>query len=121
MEEDKSNPHIIIDNGGGYIKAGFSGEEKPITVFPTMIGYPKNQIDNKGDENNYYIGKNAEEKREELKLSYPIEYGIIQNWDGMEKIWSHTFSNELCVAPEEHNVMLTEVPQNPKENREKMT
>lgn len=119
MSEGK--PHIILDNGSGYTKAGFAGQDCPIAVFPCVIGRPKNKGIMVGSETkDYYIGSQADERRGILILSYPIEHGIVTDWDDMEKIWEHTFTNELRVKHDEHNVMLTEAPLNPKVNREKM-
>ena len=113
-------PHIIIDNGSGYIKAGFTGEEEPRAVFPTMIGYPKNTSKKAYCGGAYYIGTAAEDKIEELEIVYPFENGVIKYWDDMEKIWSHIFTNELEVDPKENNVLITEVPSNQKEYKEKI-
>ena len=118
---EKFNPHIIIDNGSSYIKAGLSSDEGPRSVFPTCVGYPKyNSGKEGGDKKEFFVGADAEAKRGVLKLNYPIEKGFVENWDDMEKIWDHIFTYELRVAPEEHNIMITETPNNYKENREKI-
>merc|ERR1719163_901580 len=114
---------VVLDNGSGMMKAGFAGEEAPQCVFPAAVGRVKgnlNQMQGVAGKTEY-IGDEAMAKKGILDITYPIAHGIVESWEDMEKVWHHTFYNELRVTPNEmQGVLLTEAPRCPKANREKM-
>ena len=78
---------LILDNGSGMCKAGFAGDDAPRAVFPSIVGHPSRvALQGRPLSNCPYIGDDAKQARGFLKLNYPIERGIITNWEDMEKV-----------------------------------
>jgi len=116
-----ANQPVVIDNGSGAIKAGFAGDQVPKYHFANYIGRPKHVRVMAGAlEGEMFIGPKAEEHRGLLSIRYPMEHGIVRDWNDMERIWQYIYSkDQLQTFSEEHPVLLTEAPLNPRRNREK--
>uniref|UniRef100_A0A8D0MW47 Actin related protein 1A n=1 Tax=Sus scrofa TaxID=9823 RepID=A0A8D0MW47_PIG len=107
--------------GSGVIKAGFAGDQIPKYCFPNYVGRPKHVRVMAGAlEGDIFIGPKAEEHRGLLSIRYPMEHGIVKDWNDMERIWQYVYSkDQLQTFSEEHPVLLTEAPLNPRKNRER--
>ncbi|KAI9823141.1 MAG: Actin-like protein [Thelocarpon impressellum] len=119
MADSLHNAPIVIDNGSGTIRAGFAGEDLPKCYFPSFVGRPKHLRVLAGAlEGDVFIGQRAQELRGLLKIRYPLEHGVVTDWDDMERIWQYVYTDELKTLSEEHPVLLTEPPLNPRSNRD---
>merc|ERR1711907_291767 len=124
--DDEAPPAVVLDAGAVTTKAGTAGEEAPKLMSPSCVAYPPEMahLQIKPGESwkgQTWVGTEAERKKDAL-LKWPVEGGIIKDWDAMEKIWTTAFA-ELMVTPTEEygGVLLSDAPTNPKDGRERMT
>lgn len=123
--DDQGRHVIVCDNGTGLVKVGYAKTESPNFIFPSIVGRPqlkKKKIKNQLVElKDVMCGFEAEQAREFLDISYPMEKGQIQNWEDMEHLWEYTFGPSVMnIDPSNSKIFLTEPPGNHANDRKKM-
>uniref|UniRef100_H9FMJ2 Actin-related protein 2 n=2 Tax=Boreoeutheria TaxID=1437010 RepID=H9FMJ2_MACMU len=120
---------VVCDNGTGFVKCGYAGSNFPEHIFPALVGRPiirsTTKVGNIEIKNNkkmdLMVGDEASELRSMLEVNYPMENGIVRNWDDMKHLWDYTFGPEkLNIDTRNCKILLTEPPMNPTKNREKI-
>jgi len=115
---------IVCDNGTGFVKCGFSGSNFPAAIFPSMVGRPimrfEETVINNIQIKDIMVGDEAQKLRNMLQITYPLENGIVRNWEDIQYVWDYTFFEKLKINPKDSKILLTEAPMNPKKNREQM-
>ena len=106
-------PVVVVDMGSGFCKAGFTFQQRPSVVFPTVVAQTNPSLVGA-------VGDEALAARKTHRLRRPIEHGVVTHWEDAERVWNHLFYDRLRVQPEERAVLITEPPLNPKANRERL-
>lgn len=115
---------VVCDNGTGFVKCGNAGSNFPSHIFPSLVGRPiirsavkVNDVEIK----DIMIGDEASKLRSMLEVNYPMENGIVRNWEDMLLLYEYTFGPEkMNLDTRNSKILLTEPPMNPSKNREKM-
>jgi len=114
---------VVCDNGTGFVKTGYAGDNFPAHIFPSMIGRPLMRYEEEFKDvelKDIMIGDECAKHRAMLETSYPVENGIVKDWEGMKHLWDYTFFERMKIEPKDHKILLTEPPMNPKRNQELM-
>ncbi|KAL0478728.1 actin-related protein 2 [Acrasis kona] len=113
---------IVCDNGTGFVKVGRAGDNFPEHVFPAMVGRPMMRYEeeiNNVTLKDIMVGEECAELRSFLEINYPLQNGIVRHWEDMYHLYDYTW-DKLKIDPKECQILLTEPPQNPVSNRQKM-
>lgn len=96
--EEEAVP-IIMDIGSGHFKAGFAEDDAPKYYVPMIAGKPKSPDIMAGmDQKDAYYGMEAINKRQYLNLTYPVEAGVVMDFEKLEQILANeVFNNALKV------------------------
>ena len=146
MEDSEQSPVIVIDNGSGYIKAGYSNQSSPEIYIPSVVGREILRYGEKIDIEQIRAEKKKSEQKKLIKqmikehylkqimigdeiigfrslleLTHPITEGVIVDEEDLYRLWEYTLTEKLHIQDlSDKKIIVTEAPLNPLENKQKI-
>ena len=117
---------IICDNGTGYLKMGFAGDNFPRYHIPSIVGRPMLRSNQNVDGvalKEKMFGEEASPYRSLLDITYPISEGKVVNKDDFSDLWKYSFVNRMGIKESDfpdRRLFVTEAALNSRVNRENM-
>uniref|UniRef100_A0A6A7G159 Actin-related protein 4 n=1 Tax=Hirondellea gigas TaxID=1518452 RepID=A0A6A7G159_9CRUS len=121
---------LVVDIGSGFTKCGYAGDDAPKALFSSAVGV--GETDEKdGDvsmtsskqeqrSREYYCGQQLEVRRDNINIEYPVKHGLVEDWDGFDRLLDFGFKDTLKLDTADHSILVTESTFNTDKRREKI-
>jgi actin-related protein 2 len=124
IKNDVDFTKIICDNGTGYLKLGYAGDNFPRFTIPSIVGRPLLRSNQNVDGvalSEVMFGDEANPYRSLLEINYPIEEGRIKSQEDFAALWEYSFTKKMGVKKDDfqdRRLFVTEAAMNTRQNRE---
>ncbi|ODQ64225.1 actin-related protein 4 [Nadsonia fulvescens var. elongata DSM 6958] len=102
---------IVIEVGSSSTRAGFSGEDLPKSVIPTIYGKTSITTDDGKTNDIYDLGTSIHVPRYRKEIFSPLTDSVPHDWDAISRIWEYSITHGLKIdEPKdgEYPLMITE-------------
>lgn len=93
-----------MDNGSGYLKCGFAGDQFPRATIPSIVGRPELKagggIEGATALKDIMVGDEATPYRSMLEINHPLATGVVTDWEDFEILWRYTIEKKLGKDPD---------------------
>uniref|UniRef100_A0A0D3EM74 Actin-related protein 6 n=1 Tax=Oryza barthii TaxID=65489 RepID=A0A0D3EM74_9ORYZ len=100
---------VVLDNGGGLLKAGFGGDMNPTAVVPNCMAKPPGS-------KKWLVADQLQAQDVDvtgMTLRRPIDRGYLINQEVQREVWERVIRNLLQVDPNNSSLLLVEPQFNP--------
>ena len=101
---------LVLDAGGGSVRAGFSGAASPTCVVPNCTATLRGAVTRLVADETVAKVKDFSQ----LQYTRPMERGILVDWDCQRTVFDHVFARpDMNVDPENNSLLMTVAPFTP--------